>query len=83
MGISQQQFDADLAAMLGKQSDLIQAVDNQLANIQPADFTAEDTAVLNAAQALSDETNKLNPPTPAPAPAEAMRKHAKHAKPSG
>jgi hypothetical protein len=77
--ITQAQFDTDLADMLGKQGTLLQAVDNQLANIQPADFTAEDTAVLNAAQALTDETNKLNPPTPA-APLEAAKKHAAHLK---
>ena len=69
MAVSQAQFDTDLAGFLTAFGNLITAIDNALANIAPADLSAEDTQIQAAAAAAAAELNKLNPPTPVPAPA--------------
>jgi hypothetical protein len=75
MAITQEQFDADLAAVLAAEQangeavgTLVTAVEAALAAKPAADLTAEDEAVRVAAaeagataQALADELAKLNP----------------------
>jgi hypothetical protein len=68
MAITQETFDADLAALVSAITNLIQAVDAKIANTPAADFTAEDTQVQSAAAAVAAELNKLNPPSPVPTP---------------
>ena len=63
MAISQEQFDADLAALVTSIGALITAVDNLPKPTDP-DFTAEDQSVLDAAASVRAELDKLNPPTP-------------------
>src|SRR5438105_1598006 len=69
MAVTQAQFDTDLAGFLGAFQNLITAVDTLIASSAPADLTAEDQQVVAAAAAAAAELNKLNPPTPVPAPA--------------
>ncbi len=64
MAITQDQFDIDLKALTDSIGTLIAAVDAALANIAPADLTAEDTAVQAAAASVADELAKLTPPAP-------------------
>lgn len=75
MAIDQKTFDTDLAGLLSAVQDLITAV-NGIAAQPAADLTAEDQSVLDAAKSVADEINKLNPPTPVPAP-QSARKHGK------
>jgi len=69
MAIDQKTFDTDLAAFLAVFANLISAVDALISSTAPADLTAEDSAVLAAAQSAAAELNKLSPPTPVPVPA--------------
>ena len=66
MAITQAQLDTDLAALVTAINGLITAVNNKLATIQPADFTAEDTQIQTASQAVAAELASLNPTPPAP-----------------
>jgi chromosome segregation ATPase len=63
VAISQEQFDTDLKALTDSITALIAAVEAAIAAKPPADLTAEDQAVQDAAQQVSDELAKLNPPT--------------------
>lgn len=62
MAITQEQFDTDLAALVGSIDELIVAVDAAIAAKPPADLTAEDEAVKAAVQKVADEMAKLAPP---------------------
>jgi hypothetical protein len=62
MAITQDQFDTDLKALTDGITALIAAVEAAIAARPPADLTAEDTAVQEAAAAVADEVAKLAPP---------------------
>ena len=64
MAITQEQFDADLAALVGAIDGLIAAVDAAISAKPAADLTAEDQAVIDASKKVSDEVAKLAPPAP-------------------
>ena len=76
MSVSQADFDAKFAAFIAAFGTLITAVDALLSNTAPADMTAESEQLATAAQTVTDELNKLNPPAPVPVPAS-VKKHAK------
>lgn len=71
MAIDQATFDTDLAGLISSFGTLVTAVDAFIASHPAADLTPEDQAVRDAAAAVADELNKLNPPTPVPTPAPA------------
>lgn len=60
MSVDQAQFDADLKILTDAIVALIAAVDKLLES--KTDFTAEDTAVKDAAAAVAAELEKINPP---------------------
>ena len=62
MPTSQAQFDADFNPFITAVQALCVAVGNL--NLDPADLSAEEQAVLDSAAAVQTALNKLNPPPP-------------------
>ncbi len=62
MPTSQAQFDADFNPFMVNVQALCTAV--LALNLDPADLSTEEQAVLDAAQKVQDSLNKLNPPPP-------------------
>lgn len=65
MAISQAQFDTDLADFLKAFGDLITAIESGIGSQAPADLSAEDQQIKDAAATAAAELAKLNPPPPA------------------
>jgi hypothetical protein len=65
--VTRAQMQADLSIVTTSLTDLCTAVDTLLASKAPEDFTAEDTALKDAAAKAQAELAKINP-TPAPGP---------------
>ena len=64
MAISQAQFDTDLADFLKAFGDLITAIESGIGSQAPADLSAEDQQIKDAAVTAAAELAKLSPPPP-------------------